>query len=114
MKKGEIWLVELPSANGHEQTGTRPVVVLAETEADIVIIVPCTSNLQALRFPHTIEVKPSPQNGLTAISIALIFQVRAIDKKRLKKKIGDLEEMTLKELDIIFAKMLRLPQYEPH
>lgn len=32
MKKGEIWLVELPSTNGHEQAGTRPVIILTETE----------------------------------------------------------------------------------
>ncbi|MBI2581466.1 type II toxin-antitoxin system PemK/MazF family toxin [Candidatus Woesearchaeota archaeon] len=51
MKKGEIWLVELPTTNGHEQEGYRPAMVLAEAEANIAIIVPFTSNLQALRFP---------------------------------------------------------------
>ena len=66
MKKGEIWLVELPSTNGHEQAGMRPVIILAETEADISIIVPLTSNLQALRFPHTIEIKSSKRNGLNS------------------------------------------------
>ncbi|MBS3176376.1 type II toxin-antitoxin system PemK/MazF family toxin [Candidatus Woesearchaeota archaeon] len=38
MKKGEIWLVELPSADGHEQIGTRPCIILAETEANIAIV----------------------------------------------------------------------------
>lgn len=108
MKKGGIWLVELPSTNGHEQASTRPVIVLAETEANIAIIVPFTSNLQALRFPHTIKVKPSKVNGLTSISVALVFQVRAIDKKRLKNKIGELENSTLNELDIILKKVLKL------
>lgn len=108
MRKGEIWLVELPYTNGHEQTGARPVIVLAETEADIAIIVPFTSNLQALRFPHTIEVKPCKENGLKDISVALIFQVRAIDKKRLKKKIGELGNSTLREVDTILKKILGL------
>ena len=55
MQKGEIWLVELPSADGHEQAGTRPVAVLTETEANIAIVVPFTSNLQALRFPKSFK-----------------------------------------------------------
>ena len=108
MHKGEIWLVEFPSSDGHEQAGTRPVIVLADTESNIAIVVPLTSNVQALRFPHVIEVKPSQKNGLSASSIALVFQVRALDKRRLKKQIGTLEESVLKELDIFLRKMLRL------
>ena len=108
MKKGDIWLVALPSTNGYEQSGTRPVVLLTETEANIAIVVPCTSNLQALRFPHTIEITPSPINGLSTISVALVFQLRAIDKKRLQQKIGELEEATLQELNTMTRNLLRL------
>src|SRR3989338_6987668 len=99
MKKGEIWLVEIPETNGHEQTGKRPVIILADTESNIAIIIPFTSNIQALRFPHTIEVKPSKEDGLTAESVALIFQIRAIDKKRLKSKIGNLEISMMSRID---------------
>ena len=106
MKKGEIWLAELPSTNGHEQIGARPSILLSETEANIAIIIPLTSNVQGLRFPHTIEVKPSNKNGLSTISVALIFQVRAIDKKRLKKKIGELEDKTMGEIDKLLRKVL--------
>ena len=108
MKKGDILSVELPFSNGHEQAGQRPVVILAETEANIGIIVPFTSNLQALRFPHTIEVKPSKRNGLKSISVALVFQLRAIDKKRIKEKIGNLEEPLLKEIDSVIKKILNV------
>lgn len=108
MKKGEIWLVELPSANGHEQAGTRPAVILAETDANIAIVIPLTSNLQALRFLNTIEVKPTSTNGLSEISAALVFQVRAIDKKRLRHKIGELESSALKEIDISLKQILKL------
>jgi mRNA-degrading endonuclease toxin of MazEF toxin-antitoxin module len=45
---------------------------------------------------------------LTAISVALVFQVRAIDKKRLKNKIGELENSTLKEVDEILKRILQL------
>ena len=108
MKKGELWLVELPSANGYEQIGTRPCIVLAETEANIAIVIPLTSNIQALRFLHTLEVKPSSINGLSSISVALLFQIRAIDKKRLIKKIGSIEEEISKEIDEKLRKILNI------
>lgn len=108
MKKGEIWLIEIPSSNGHEQAGTRPAIVLSHVEANIVIIIPLTSNLQALRFPHTIEIKPSNKNGLKEISVALVFQIRAIDNKRIKNKIGEIEKPLLNELNIIIKKILGL------
>jgi len=98
----------LPSTNGHEQTGNRPVIILADTESNISIVVPFTSNLQALRFPCTLEVKPSNDNGLKEISVALIFHIRAIDKKRLKKKLGDLDNSDLKEIDTVLKKLLKI------
>ena len=108
MKKGEIWLVELPSNNGHEQAGTRPVIILAETKINIAIILPLTSNLQALRFPDTIEVKPTHENGLKAISVALVFQIRAIDRKRIRNKIGYIESPILNEIDEILKVLLNI------
>ena len=45
MKKGEIWLIEIPPVNGREQRGTRPALILSVLEANIVIILPFTSNL---------------------------------------------------------------------
>lgn len=84
------------------------MILLTDTKANIVIVVPFTTNVQALRFPHTIEVKPSKINGLDSISVALVFQVRALDKKRLKKQIGTLEEVTLKEISSFLKKMLNL------
>ena len=108
MKKGEIWLVEFPVSNGHEQAGSRPAIVIADTPANVAIIVPFTSNVQALRFPFTFEVKPTERNGLAALSIALIFQARAIDKRRFKKKVGDLDDLLRTQLDSILMNLLQL------
>ena len=108
MNSGEMWFVEIPSTNGHEQSGLRPVIVLSEVDADIVIIVPFTSNLQALRYPNTIEVQPSKENGLKTTSVALVFQIRAIDKKRMKEKTGNLEETQLKEVNRILKQILKI------
>ncbi len=108
MKKGEMWLVEFPSTDSHEQSGTRPVIIISETEANIVLVIPLTSNLQALRFPHTLEIKPSKLNGLNAVSVGLAFQLRAIDKKRLRTKIGEIEESILKRIDVLLKMLLGL------
>ncbi|ODS35301.1 hypothetical protein BEH94_08780 [Candidatus Altiarchaeales archaeon WOR_SM1_SCG] len=108
MEKGEIRLVEIPTAGGHEQSGARPAIVLSELEAGIVIIIPFTSNAQALRFPHTIDVNPSVENGLKSRSIALVFQMRAIDKRRIKNRVGTIESKTMEKIDEMIKEMLYL------
>ena len=108
MIKGQIWLVEIPSTDGREQSGTRPVLVFSELEANTIIIIPFTSNLQALRYPHTIEIEPSTKNNLKTSSIALVFQIRAIDKKRLRNKIGTLEAKILKNINKMVIDILKL------
>ena len=108
MKKGEIWLVELLSSIGQEQEGLRPAIIFADTEIGIVTVVPLTSNLQALRFQHTYTIEKSKTNGLGADSIVLIFQLRAIDSKRLKKKVGELEHRHHKKINDLIIKYLSL------
>ena len=105
MHKGEVWIVEIPGLNGHEQEGIRPAIVLADNSG-LAAVIPCTSNLQALRFPFTIAIDPSKRNGLAVSSVALVLQIRAIDKKRLKKQIGLLEKETLKNINSMLKKML--------
>jgi len=49
---GDIWLVRLNDAQGHEQQGTRPVIVLAiHSQANLVMVTQCTGNLDAQRYP---------------------------------------------------------------
>ena len=107
MKKGEIWIVELPSSNGYEQKGTRPAIVFAEI-GQLAIVIPVTSNVQALRYPYTTEIHPSNANGLSELSIALTFHLRALDKKRLQKKIGHLEPETLDQINLFLKKLLQV------
>ena len=99
MARGDILVVDLPAAMvqpGHEQAGNRPAIIvqtdISDPKLPTTMIVPFTSNLNALYFPHTIRIEPSSQNNLKKSSVLLVFQLRAIDKKRLGKKIGRLEE----------------------
>ena len=106
MVRGDIVIVSLPvpaRRAGSEQTGYRPAVVIqsdaTSTHLPTTLIVPFTSKLRALRFPHTFRVNPSPQNGLEADSVLLVFQLRAIDKSRLERTVGQLEEHHLRHLE---------------
>ncbi len=106
MKKGEIWVIDSGNSSGHEQSGIRPAVVFSGVVAGLVMVVPLTSNSRALRFAHTVQLSPTTSNGLTASSSALIFQLRAIDVKRLEKKMGSLTADELKLVNKEIKKML--------
>lgn len=108
MKKGEIWIADIPSLGGREQEGTRPIIILSGAIDSLPTIIPCTANVYALRFPYTLEINPSPRNGLKNFSVALIFQIRVIDRRRLKQKIGTLEPQSLKLIDLMLKKLLGL------
>lgn len=108
MKKGEVWIVEIPGVDGHEQRGLRPAIFIADTKTSVAIVVPCTSNIEALRFPFTLRIKPSRENGLDAPSVALVLQLRALDKRRLQKKVGRLEKILLRRVDEMVKDLLGL------
>ncbi|MFH1649245.1 MAG: type II toxin-antitoxin system PemK/MazF family toxin [Candidatus Woesearchaeota archaeon] len=108
MNRGEVWFVELPSTQTHEQAGKRPAIVLTEPIANIITVIPTTSNVQALRFPYTSEIKPSKEHGLNELSIALVFHIRAIDRKRLLNKIGEISKAEQNAINLMLKTFLHL------
>jgi len=105
MKSGDVWIVQIPELGTHEQSGTRPAVVVASVTKTIVTIIPCTGNKAALRFPYTLPIAPTKKNGLASPSIALVFHIRALDTSFLKKKIGELDK---KDFELIRKKARQL------
>ena len=115
MPRGDIHQVELPAPRGtpgREQFGRRPAIVVQTALAGIAlpttVIVPLTTNLAALNFPHTFQVDPSPQNGLTDPSAVLVFQLRAVDKVRLGRHLGRLSSGDQMILDAEIRHLLGL------
>lgn len=98
MKPGDVWIVHIPDLGTHEQSGTRPAVVVARVAKTVVTVIPCTSNKAALRFPYTCRIEPSKKNGLTKSTIALVFHLRALDVSYFDKKIGVLERAPFGEI----------------
>jgi mRNA interferase MazF len=90
MKNGEIWLVDLSDSKGHEQRGERPAIVVGGANG-LVIAVPLTSNPATARFSHTLPIFPDAHNGLDTESIALVFQITALDRERFVHRIGTLD-----------------------
>jgi len=113
MQDGDIYMIEFPSTGGHEQAGLRPAIIvqtLAIEKVPTILIVPFTSKIKAADFPFTLIVEPDQTNNLTITSVALVFQLRAIDKKRLKNKIGRMEQIKLGLLKRALKEMMGLEQ----
>lgn len=100
MRQGEIWSADLNPIKGSEQSGKRPVVIVSgDTLNDalpIIIVVPITSKIKS--YPTCVLLLANKTNGLPKDSEAIPFQIRAIAKKRLIKRIGHTTGEELREI----------------
>jgi mRNA-degrading endonuclease toxin of MazEF toxin-antitoxin module len=81
---GDIYWVALPAADGREQRGRPAVVVQADDyggDLPVVLVIPLTTARAAIRFAGTTLIHPTAENGLRQGSVALVFQLRAIDRQ---------------------------------
>jgi mRNA interferase MazF len=95
IKQGEIYLSDLNPVKGHEQAGYRPVLVIQNDILNqylsTVVIIPITSNLK-YKENLTVYFLSKEVSSMKNDSLALLFQIRTIDKLRLKKKIGGVSQ----------------------
>jgi len=108
MKKGDVFIVNLVAGEGREQYGQKPAILISDTRTGIVVVVPLTTNLEALKFPYTLAILPDNQNNLEQKSVVLVFHIRAIDKSRITKTIGRINTNFQKKIDKILKEMLEL------
>ena len=110
MTIGEIHWVELPDSGGREQAGRRPAIVMQNDDyagsLPTVLVIPLNTAMAALRFPGTAQIKAEKQSGLRIDSVALVFQLRAIDRGRIKEKIGVASEAEMVDVRSELAKLL--------
>ncbi|MEH8017150.1 type II toxin-antitoxin system PemK/MazF family toxin [Rheinheimera muenzenbergensis] len=86
----DIWLVDLNPTRGSEINKTRPCVVVSPNELEnlaTVLMAPMTT--KGFAFPSRVVVTFQGQQGLI-----LLDQIRAVDKQRLLKKLGSLDQHT--------------------
>ncbi|MBQ3118418.1 MAG: type II toxin-antitoxin system PemK/MazF family toxin [Clostridia bacterium] len=102
VKRGDIFYADLSPVIGSEQGGTRPVLVVQNDVGNkfspTVIIAAITSQINKAKLPTHIEIN-AHEVGLLKDSVILLEQVRTIDKKRLREKIGRLDDEQLASVD---------------
>lgn len=107
VRRGDIYYADLSPVVGSEQGGVRPVLIVQNDVGNryspTVIAAAITSQTGKTKLPTHIEVQSSPVsgvgNGLAKNSVILLEQIRTIDKRRLKEKMGRLDERTMQMVD---------------
>jgi mRNA interferase MazF len=111
-KRGEVWLVDLGQPKeDHEQAGRRPVIVFQTNYLSLlstVVIVPLTTQSRRAGFANTVLI-PAMEAGQDRDSVALCHQIRALDRRKLIHKIGELAPERLSEIELAVIFVLGLP-----
>ena len=106
--RGDIYYADLSPVVGSEQGGIRPVLIvqndIGNRYSPTVIAAAITSQTGKTKLPTHIEVQSEPptggvRNGLAKNSIILLEQIRTIDKRRLREKMGRLDDQTMQMVD---------------
>lgn len=102
VKRGEIYYADLSPVVGSEQGGVRPVLIIQNDIGNkfspTVIAAAITSQKDKSRLPTHIELS-SAHCGLSKDSIVLLEQVRTLDKRRLKEKMGKLDDGAMNQVN---------------
>lgn len=97
--RGDIFWAELDPTRGHEQSGTRPVLILSEEvfneRSGTVIAIAITSQEPRAGFPLTLELN---SQKLPKQSWAKISQIRTLSVKRLGSKLGRVSPEELSQI----------------
>ena len=100
--RGEIYIAGLDPVVGSEQGGTRPVLVVQNDVGNrfspTVVILAVTSQIGKARLPTHVLVAAG-ESGLSCDSVILAEQMRTLDKRRLRDRLGRLPEQTMEKVD---------------
>lgn len=102
VKRGDIFYADLSPVIGSEQGGIRPVIIIqndiGNKYSPTVIVAAITSQINKAKLPTHVEIS-SEEYGLNRDSVVLLEQVRTLDKKRLKEKIGHMTDSDMKKVN---------------
>ncbi|MFN8496724.1 MAG: type II toxin-antitoxin system PemK/MazF family toxin [Anaerolineae bacterium] len=111
MNAGDIFWIEFPAGAGRAQAGRRPGIIAQDTVASehlpTVLVIPLTSQQEALRFPGTVLIEPDRQNGLRRPSVALAFQLTAVDRRFLDAYLGQVSGTSMEAVWSAFDEITR-------
>lgn len=102
IKRGDIFYADLSPVVGSEQGGVRPVLIvqndIGNKYSPTVIAAAITSQINKAKLPTHIEIS-AQEYGLQKDSVILLEQIRTIDKKRLREKIGRLDDELMQKVN---------------
>ena len=106
IRRGDIFYADLSPVVGSEQGGLRPVLIIQNDVGNkyspTVIAAAITSRLGKTRLPTHIDIY-ADKVGLAKDSVVLLEQVRTLDKRRLKEKMGHLDDRLMNEVNNAIA-----------
>lgn len=113
IKRGEIYYADLSPVVGSEQGGVRPVLIvqndIGNKHSPTVIAAAITSQREKARLPTHISLD-AVSCGLSKDSVVLLEQVRTLDKKRLKERMGELDSASMHKVDSALSVSFGLEQ----
>ena len=102
VKRGDIYYADLSPVVGSEQGGIRPVLIVQNDVGNkyspTVIAAAITSQKEKNKLPTHITLE-SEGCGLSKESVVLLEQIRTIDKRRLKERMGQLDDGSMERVD---------------
>lgn len=102
IKRGDIYYADLSPVVGSEQGGLRPVLIvqndIGNRYSPTVIAAAITSKMGKAKLPTHIDIYAS-EVGLAKDSVILLEQIRTLDKRRLREKMGHLDEGVMNRVD---------------
>ena len=111
MKRGDIYYADLSPVVGSEQGGIRPVLVIqndiGNKYSPTVIAAAITSQINKAKMPTHIELA-AKDYGLNKDSVILLEQIRTIDKRRLREKIGRIDDGLMASVNNALSKSFGL------
>ena len=106
VKRGDIYYADLSPVIGSEQGGLRPVLIIqndiGNRYSPTVIAAAITSRMSKTHLPTHIDIF-ADEAGLSKDSVVLLEQVRTLDKRRLKEKMGHLDDGVMTEVNNAIA-----------
>ena len=114
VKRGEIYYADPSPVVGSEQGGVRPVLIIQNDTGNryspTVIAAAITSQTGKAKLPTHIELPVEEDCGLTRDSVVLLEQVRTLDKRRLRERMGRVDERIMEKIDTGIAVSFGLPR----
>lgn len=102
VKRGDIFYADLSPVIGSEQGGIRPVIIMqndiGNRYSQTVIVAAITSQINKAKLPTHVEIS-SEEYGLNRDSVVLLEQIRTLDKRRLKEKIGHMTDSDMEKVN---------------